>query len=657
MTELVPGDVAHAAPDTTAGEPPLLYTVTLDGVQYPISLEQYRHQGLPSIREGVTTAGDPSESLFDHTGTWWRHRFDWTHGAGQTIGDFLEAANDRQFNESLNIDNTDLLGISLARPYAPISAHPTRVLDALMSSGPYLNILLSGVNALYFSAISSALAVAGYATMTGFTGVGPVSLAAFGRRIYVACGNVISVCDTGTGAQVATIGDPVQGYYRRVWAVGGRILAARGTIVSPNASVLIDVGAATETVIADRLNTGFVWTDAAAIGSLIYVGGTTGNADLALPAPVNYGATSEIYGLTTTSTGTLVIGPQSAPFGAGEVLIGMESHAGLLVLATTAGLRLAQPAGDGTLTYGPLFATELIAVLNIYVGRMASSDGHVWVPISQVLPLTSTDPQAFLIRLDLDTFTAPLVPAYTVDVQPPRVTGTKYYMDKAVSIGGGHSPFITMIRDKAADDYPIMGPVQSGSIYESDGFVSSGVLYFGTLEQKRLTSLIVRFDALPAGCTVVATVTDQDGTTVATGTSSTDNATGLVIDIDGAIVDWCEVTIALAGDGTATPTVTSWEIRGYPVTTTTEQWLVPLLVQSKTTVGGGQGQELVQNPLERLQAIEDLFRSKEAVIYREGDRSRRVRVDNFQVEAPRWVTSGLEADYFEMVVLVQLLSV
>lgn len=643
-TPTLPGDPAHVPGKATPTQSTSGRTIILDGVEFPLAdLKQYKRTGLPAVREGVSQ-GEPSDSLFDHTGSWWRERHDWSHGGGQQLGDFGDPGNTsdtRQFYTSRCVDPWTKLELRLHKaPDLMLNDNTVtvpKVLDVggwlVFSRGAAGGMKATNANPVVPATTWNTVPTTGYGASTNV-----LDFATDGQSIYATDGGAAgkTAWKTAIGAGTWTeIGDGTT-ICTHIWYVAGRVLGANG-------SSIFEIGAATVTPIYTAGYGGgvnFTWSTVFAVGPKIYVGGYINNR-------------SFLYSLTTLSDGTLSRSDEAADFQAGEVLLGGSSYAGVTVLVSSLGIRLAVSGGGGTLTYGPLITDFGRCTAVSFEGRFA----YVTCNNYPAADGSTTYTDIGCVRLDLSEFTDQLLPSYAADVRYPVSSHTGTYIPTGIARFNSQT-FIAI---------PSLGLVGTSpsSNYESSGWLNSGNMYFGTTETKRALSTIVRHAAITGttaapNVSVQTTITDQDGATLGDYTNATTGSNGEAIDLNGAAFDHLNVKFTLNSlvAGTAignTPQVRVWNTRAFPVPATTEQFVLPLLLTTKAVKGHGQGMVFTQDVEFRRNRIIDLWRAKKVITYREGTSSYRVRIDNYQVD----VVNGWrdDAENFEIVLTVSLMTV
>jgi hypothetical protein len=575
------------------------YAINLDGRDYPIDLKEYRHNGIDRFRQGVITSGEPNDQLFDTTGAWWRYRFSWHQGSDQAVGDLAEEASPSRYATSRGVDPWTKYQLCLLND-------TERVLEVAADR-------ISMVATNQFVYVSDGTGVkrsADLVTWTALTGLaGTVNdLATDGTNVYIATtSNMYTVAPAGVAASVTTVAGPQA--FDSVAFVANRLLAGSSNVISEVTATTIDD-------IYTHFQPAFRWRAIFNVGSRIYVGGFAGNR-------------SELYSLSTDDTGVLIRSAEATSFFSGELLQDALAYGGSVILATSEGVRFAQIGGDGTLQYGPLLndmgSTKCLAAQ----GRFA------WFGWEN-FPGDGTG----IGRLALDEFVAPLAPAYATDL----FTEAANTDIEAVARFGDRTLFAVSGNGVYASD---------PTAWVTEGHLDSGDMTFGTVENKSLSQFRAKFAALADGETVGVTLTDEDEVVVGTRTVSTDGAGELTLDLQTEEISRVNVRMRLAGDGTSTPCVRQWRLRAYPVAPTTEEWLVPLLIQSQVVVNDSEGQILSLDPWLETSHIRDLWERSAIVLYKEGDHAFRVRIDNFQISAIEWRDGS---DWMEIRCIVRLLS-
>jgi len=588
------GIAASPTPPTSIG---------LGGIQYLIDLEQYRYQGLPAFRDaGAVQSAEPSDQMFDSQGSWWRYRISFHHGAGQEVADLDTEVSDRfRYWQSRGIDPFEKYRACLVK----------RTYQTLGVAADDIYMVATGTH-VYVSdgaALKRSADLAAWVSITGLAGT-IVGLTTDGTNVYVATNSGIYVVGAGTGATVFTTAVATTGY-NNIAFVANRLLAGDGNRV-------VEVTSTALSNIYTHFQAAFRWTTIFNVGSRIYVGGYSGNR-------------SELFSATTTDAGALVLAAEAASFFAGELLRNAISYGGSVVLATSEGVRFATLGSEGTLEYGPLIQDAGDTRALAAQGRFA------WFGWE-----TFPDSGCGVGRLALDQFTDTLQPAYATDVFTNDVNGDimaiARFEDRTVFAVSGEGIYVSH-------------PTE----YVSEGWLDTGELYFGTVEDKSVTEARARVDPLQPYENVQIQVYDPEKSLLlASGSTNIDNEVGITVNAEGEIANRVTMRITLRGNGSSEPCLRHWRARAYPVAPGTEEWLVPLIIHSRVILGAGEGDVFSYDPWVEVERIKGYWRSKQVVLYQEGDHAFRVRVDNLQIGTAKWRDGG---EWFEVTCTVRLLSV
>lgn len=579
-------------------------TVALGGIVYPIDLKLYRHSSQDTLRDSTTVAAEPSDSLFNANGAWSRYRHTWHEGAGQTVADFRKDSSEYRFETSVGVDPWNEGELCLLKD--------TEVTKALTTTGNQMCVVngylyvSDGTNLYYTSDLT-----------TWNTAVAPggtiQALASDGTFLYCATTTILKKYDTATPAAAPTTFSPsVTGNCRNVAFVANRLLVE----ISSSTSDLYEVTSGGHSIIKSHYQASFRWTTMFAVGSRIYVGGYAGDR-------------SEIYSLTVDSTGALVQGPEAAPLPTGELIRRGYAYAGVVVLCTNKGVRVAQVGGDGTLTYGPLISAMGDVQGAAFDGRFAYTGWTLHPSGGRGVG-----------RLALDVSVDTLQPAYASDVYETvstagPVSGVARFLNNTIFVVDG----INVYKEKTT--------------YVAEGYVDSGNVYFGTVENKALTHLKIVTEPIATGQSVLASVYNERQTLISSSLQNIVSSDALEADLDGANVRYLTMRITLRSTGATTPCVRYWRLQAYPVPPPVMQWVVPLLVYSRVVVNNGMGQEKTFHVVDEADRIRTWFRTKETINYQEGQQAYRVRVDAFEVQPSSWTDDGA---FFEHVMVVRLVS-
>jgi len=574
---------------------PMPGTISLDGMEFAINLEKYKHMSQETMRDGAVTSSDQSEQLFNANGAWSRYRYSWIHGAGQEFADLREDADPFRFLHSSRINPWNDYELELHHAADEISM-VTNVagVGVLCESGGYL--FYGAGTMLWRNQTIDTLSTWIPISMPGPMGT-ITAMTTDGSDLYVAHTNGVDrvIGGSTTGVQFTT---DITNNTHSLAFVGNRLLA--GMTRPDNVVVLNEIGnGGVLTLVKQHFQTGFRWTTLFNIGSRIYIGGVAG-------------VRSELYSVATDSTGAIMQSVETAPLPAGELLRGGFPYAGVVLLLTNKGVRMAQPGGDGTLTYGPLI-TQGGDVL------CATAEGqYAWVGWTQM-----TDGYSGCARIDLSTFVEPLLPAAAGEIRCGNVVGPvtsiARYNNRTAMALGSHGLW-----------------VESASQYEMTGTIDSGILTFGTVESKVLSEIKVDYEPLLLHEKIGVEIYDDLDALLGSFLIELEGSESFTYDLNAVQVRHCKVHIVLEGPGNSTPTLKQWRMRAYPVVPPVEQWIVPLRLSNRIVVNNAQGQVREISIEEGLDHILSCWRIKCPLTYRIGSRADRVRVDAFEFGSARW---------------------
>lgn len=559
-------------------------TVTLDGFTFPVELSLWQSGAVDTFRDSVVATDQPNDTLFNAKGAWARYAYSWHHGCGQSLRDLDDTADPFRHLDSSQVQWWTKYALTLGH----ITSNARTVASAtpvLCQSGIY--VFLSDGTTLYRTPdliIWTAMTAPGGSVQAMTTD---------GTDLYVATTTGV-VKYVGTGTTPTAFGTPIATSTENIAFCSGRLLCGQ-------ANVLKEIAAAgTLTTIKTHFQAAFRWTTIFNIGSRIYTGGYAGSR-------------SEIHTLTVDSAGALVVSQEAAPLPMGEKLNFGLSYSGECVLCTSSGLRFAQISGDGTLTYGPLIA-------DFGDVRCATADGrYVFAGWS------SMSGRSGVGRLVVDDEVAPLQPAYCTDVST-ATTG--------IVVGVARLNGLTCFALASS------GAWVEQSTYETQGYLNSGKIVFGTVEEKALISLSASFSPLLAGQSIIVAVTDENGAMINSGVQNTLDASTLEVDLNGEQVKGASVKVTLLGSGANTPTFYHWRLRSYPISPPVLQWTLPLIAKSQVVVNTGEGHERGMRMEDVHLWVEDLYASRRMCVLRIATRNYLVRCNNFQWRPQSWDTAG-----------------
>lgn len=572
------------------------FSVRLDGRTYAVDLRNYRRSSLATLRDAIVSTGQVDDSLFNTDGAWWRYRRNWQGGAGQPIMDLGDNRDARRFESSVGVDVWTEGELKLLPSCSLATANCDNDIIRMAVTESYVYILdSSGVYR------SSNLTTWTQITVTGT----PADVCSDGVDAYIVTSSKLySVQPASTTAtQILNEGGT------RVWFVGNYLMFAN------NQDIHTVSTSGQKTTIMTHFQDSFAWTVAFAVGSKIYAGGHSG-------------VKSEVYGFIIDNTGALVVGAEVAPMGNNELLLSATSHVGTVLFGTNLGIRLGVVSQDGTISYGPLIDDPG----PVYAST--SEGSFYWFGWGGIAANKSG-----VGRANLAITPAPLQPAFASDVyaeQGGTVTAVGRFNGKTLFAIGGHGVYVS-----------------SATAFVTSGTLRSGHVYYGTVENKSITDALVNFLPLDAGEQVLITINNDLGDEIEAVSGKQANQTTIDLQLDGEQGNYFEVVLELKGDGTSSPTVLYWRTRAFPIVPPVEQFVVPLLMYSKTVVNDGQGQLWSMDIQDELKYLIDAWRQKRPLTYIEGTSVRRVRLEAFEYQPHDW-SDTLEG--FEGTLTVRLVT-
>lgn len=237
----------------------------------------------------------------------------------------------------------------------------------------------------------------------------------------------------------------------------------------------------TPTLLYTNPSTTHVYTSITASGPAIYISGYNG-------------AQSTIEKYTLSSGGsmpTLTSAIIAAELPVGEIAHKIYYYLGYMIIGTNKGVRVAVVSDqDGSINYGPLIVETSQPVYDF-----AARDHYIWCA-------SGVAGEPGLIRIDLSNEIEPLRFAYANDVYYDGVTG---HPTTAVCFDGNIDPttqdrlMFTTARASSTDGAIY---VESASTLRETGYVTTGKIRYGTLENKVFKNLKARIDNTNGGLTI-----------------------------------------------------------------------------------------------------------------------------------------------------------
>lgn len=607
--------------------------VTIDGRSYLIETEGYSRTTVQTLREQRDTSSEAGEQRLN-TQFWVRSQTDWSYGAGQEYFD-NDDSDRRRFYTSSGIDPWTKGQVSLLPECEDKGNTGDDVIMKVFTSGSTDYMYVASGTDLYYSQDFDT----DTPTWTPVTALGtPETITDFtsdGTTVFIAYGSAHHMTSTpiGVTTQPTSFGS---GEPDKLRYVGGRLIKLDGSTLvelAANGSVL---GSATFSLIH-----GSVWED-------VCVG------PVGLYAAANSNDTGSLYFLAAGSDGAITSPQQVADLPRGETINAITSYGGLLVIATSKGLRVAAMNQDASVSYGPVIDNGGAAY------SLATDDRFVWFGTSS----------GQVYRADLSVFTETLVPAWATDVVSTgstpgnvtwvaRVDGETFFVDAANGVQGHaasgervasgtltvgdvrwNSQFDKSLRQvevRASPTLAVTGSQsyeQAGETYDDADLVYNGV-------------------ATPVQGTIKVTFTPDTGIDL-TVLTLTDRAPKT---IDYSLSDKYTVKFTLERDGTATtagPNLESWQLLAFPAPTRIDEIVLPVVMKKRVASSRGMGAAVQQDPQGEYDALRALMVAKRVVTYQEGSRSDTVVIDQMSMSAEQLSADG---DWWEGTMTLRILTV
>lgn len=540
------------------------YHTVLEGVQW---------RPLQSIRQQVDFGTEPSEATLDNRGIWKRAQDDFVLGAGQRLFDQREENERRSFRASVGLDVFTTRGKVCTLAAADNCDTVGDGDDGVMFGSPSGLYAASGTG-LKFSATPKS----GMTACSGTAGdINSIDM--WGTTVYVA-----------TASGIYSAADGVTTFSSFSTQDTDCMVTAMGRMIVGHDHQLFEVdNAGTATAFYDYPANTFKWKGLVGAPNGVYAWG-------------NHNGRSEVYLITVVDA----TGEMNAPYPVmqtldGETINAMVFYGGVMWLATSLGVRLAQINGSGFLTFGPLI-DEMGGVNDICgYGRFVY---FTWS--------SYTDPsgtaQSGLGILNPEYFTKPLLPAYatyTMNGFTPTVRACAAYNGE-IYYGSDTTSALQVI-----------GP--SDTQYVTSAKLWSGGISFGTSERKAWLGADGYWDSLPTNATVTISLLDGiGGAATAVVTNTTNGSTTDSAELSTAPErEESEILVTLSTtDATEQVCFRRWAVRAQPLPFRAEEITIPITMAG--TVISDQGIEQVFDIYEEFTYLRGLMRDRSRVPFQLG---------------------------------------
>jgi len=583
--------------------------IRLGDRKYNIDLSRLARATIDPIRQGYDTQGQPGEQSLNQAGVWKRTRSDWELGAGQQDADMMESTL-REYHTSLGIDPWTKGEIKLHKATSKTSTPAFTTDNVFLSTGGDY-VYMTEDEDIYASLDG------GQTWPTTFTMTVPNTIkgiASDGTNLFVA--DQVGVATVTGVAPHATALWPLVGA-ADVWVANGYLLASVGPRLTHLSGTLAapTVPATSGDIATDAFTQVDEWKEVIGTPVGIFAAG-------------NKGTRGRIYYVgINDSTSALAAPVIAAELPDGETVNTLVEYGGIVIIGTSKGIRTAQIAGEGYLTYGPRVS------IAGGVTCLEEQGEFIWFSWSN-----KDGTHTGLGRLGLSEFTGQLIPAYASDLMavaqgPIRGLAT-------VTIDGEDRRLFTV--------YDSVTPANTGAwledaaTYVTSGTLNEGRFRWGITELKSVVSVDMRHSTLLPDESVAMTVTDDRGGT-ATVTSAADGtvtpgvrsiASAEPLSAGGTGMnpvqgEFIIPSLTLTGPGTSTPTLYRWTVRAIPMPFVAEIIQLPIILTERTEY---ERREVYQDIYEEYAYIKNLLEDRDLALFIMGDETKNVYVSGVAYE-------------------------
>lgn len=566
---------------------PYVFPVAVNGRAYPLDLKsgQFSRQFDARVRDSVDQSTEPGEAAINPQGLWRRSQSSWHYGAGQEYADTADAEAYR-FYESKGIDVWTRGQLSLLRDTT--QAYASSNTNLYMATADTRIYGTEGQTVRFTTDWST------FTTVTGTAASDLYSITSDGYNVFYSYANGdIDQTNAGVSTSSAYITGIEAGVLRYV--KGRLMVAGQGVDQRKIWNITTTPGSSANnpSALYTHPNTGFQWVDFAAGQNHIYCAGHAGNKTI-------------VYKTVIKADGTALDIPTVAaelPFG--EIVTGMDSYLGYILIGLENGFRFCSADGDGNLIVGPLIVTGSSVTSFAGIGQYVYFG---WTNFDS----TSTG----IGRIDISRQITTNQPAYASDLM---VTGQGTVVDVHEFDG---DPVFTV------SGLGAYRPHSTNLV--SSGTINSGIYRWGVPDAKFVPKWDMRTE--PLNGTVSLAVASDSGSFQTVGTQSTLGSLDSTFDgfEDKVYEASAKLTLTRSStDSTKGPVVTRWMGRAYAAPLRSQIFSVPLLLHHRINVRGREYYFDVDGELARLR---DLVENPRVVTYQENTDSYSVVVEDV-----RWI--------------------
>ena len=579
----------------TSGLVPYPFPISIGGHAYGIQWDntaigvwgaRFKRQSLPLLRTQADNSNTPGEQSISPEQFWRRSQETWLYGEGQT---YLDRASSelRRYHDGLGIDPWNPWQLKLLNDTSRKYTSANSNLQCL-NAGTYIYII-DGTTIKF-----AADPLTSWTTISGTAGT-PVSIDTDGNTVYTAHGS--------SGVYASTIGASSASSYATGTASLVRFTKSRLMVAGSGKLYNPTTSGALPSALLDLSSRNFTWVDIVGGQSQIYAAGYSGDKSL-------------VYRTAIKADGTSLDVPiVAAELPDGEIVRSLGAYLGFILVGSDKGVRFCSVNSDGSLTIGGLITTT--APVYCFEGQ----DRFVWYGLSNYNSNASG-----LGRLDLTTFTSPLVPAYAADLM-------------SYSLGAVRS--VVTFNNKryfTVDGYGLVG---ESSVPVPSGTFVSGVIAYGISDPKVAMYLDIKHEPLQGSIEVgiVADKNDQyievsDANSIGISSEAGSVSPKYAFPCGQLTGENFQVVVKLTSDGANSPILTRWTLRSYPTPVRTAQWDVPILIYPTITLGD---KDWAQDSDTEIAFLVNLHQSQNIVTLQVADASYQVVMYDYQ-----WLPDALD---------------
>ena len=612
--------------------------VELDDVSYQIDTTQYARTTVPALREQRDTSKEPGENALDTSGAWTRSQTDWSYGAGQTHFD-LDDSDRRRFSTSTGIDPWTKGQITLL-PITEQKKSAASTNQLVRRVGDYL-YFIDAETVCFTNGPTAAPAV--WTEFVARATYSITDLHSDSTHIFLAFGS-------GAAIARATINT---GAIDGAWPSSGTqaadlIRVASGRLIGALGANIFEIGAN-----GAKLTSSLDYTPA--LSSTAWVGVCGGPSGIF--AAANSDNSGTIYHINVNTTdGTLQTPTIGGQLPHGEVIRDIVAYGGVLLIATSIGLRTAAiDTSSNAVSIGPVIDDSGSAY------SLAVDSRFVWWGGGD----------GKLYRADLSKFTEILVPAWAPDVvsiaaSPSEIQSIARLGDK------------TYFADKGNGCYGESGTEKK----VVTGTLTVGEVSWSTVAPKLLRNVIVRQDrnqyTFAGDDYSVAGIDYRDESfeyrgnptsallgTISFAATNDDNAASslsLVPNVaknftfvtESSVSYQFVITIGRHTSLTQAPIIEDWLTTCIATPNRVDEIILPIVLRRQVLTSRNSGAPVAFKTKETFDTLRSRMESGQTLNYKEGDRSENVTIERLSIQPDRLSDDGA---WWEGTLLVRLLTV